>query len=424
VIRATAISMIDQALLSAVNLLLAVLLIRFATQEEYGLYSQLIGLQSLFSVLHAGLFVSAYLALLPHQGGPARLEYQAGMARAEFLVTVVSMVLVTIVTWSVSAGLGHSIGIGASAAAALGLLGLWWREFARARCFAEADAWRVLRLDLGYASLLAAALAVVFLSGSWSAATALWCMGLAGVAIAALPLWRQASLALPSRSSLATTVRGSWKHARWEVMTSLTTWGHAQTYVFFAALQGGLIAAAEISAARLLTAPLALAWISYANILRPQASRLLTAPDAAAALRRLALRSVAFVFTSSAVYALALWLAMPLLTDLLFAGQFPRVSGMVYLWLGYFALTGLTTIATSLLRSVFEFQSLFRVHLLCAAVAAIALCAGLGVQDPSAFVLALLLVEGLLAALCWWLLHSRLRGGVVADIALTGARGT
>ena len=49
-IRATAISVIDQGLLSGVNFLLALLLIRFATTEEYGLYTQLVGLQSLFSV--------------------------------------------------------------------------------------------------------------------------------------------------------------------------------------------------------------------------------------------------------------------------------------------------------------------------------------------------------------------------------------
>jgi O-antigen/teichoic acid export membrane protein len=134
VIRSTAISTIDQAILSAINFLSGLLLIRFATQEEYGLFTQLIGMQSLFSVLHAGMFVSAYLALLPRFAGAAREEYRAGMARGEAGLTLASTLLVALATWLFGKMFGHSLTLAVSFAAAVALLGLWWREFVRASC--------------------------------------------------------------------------------------------------------------------------------------------------------------------------------------------------------------------------------------------------------------------------------------------------
>lgn len=423
-IRATAISVVDQGLLSGINFLLALVLIRYASQEEYGLYTQLIGLQALFSVLHAGLFVSAFLALLPRLRGAARLEYQAGMARAELIITLLSGLAVAMLTWLVAKWIGHPISPAISAAAALALLGLWWREFTRARYFAEAGALRVLRLDAGYAVLVMLGIASLILSRSMSASLVLWCMGIAGVAVAAWPLARQAKLAAFDGRALRTNLGTSWQSARWEVLTSLVTWGHAQSFVYFAALQGGLRAAAAVSAARLITMPLALVWLSYANILRPEASRLLTLPDALARLNRLAWRSALFVASLALGFGLLLLIAMPFIESYVFAGEFHQLESMALLWLAYFALTGMTTIATSLLRSALEFKALFRVHAGCAVVAVASFGAGLGFPTPAVFVIALVIVEALLAGICWWLVRARLRGSVSGALVLPAARET
>ena len=302
-IRATAISVIDQGLLSAVNFLLALVLIRYATAEEYGLYTQLIGLQSLFSVLHAGLFVSAFLSMLPRLQGPARSEYRAGMARAELLVTFLSMLVVAAGTWLVAAWLGHPITLLLSAAAAVALLSLWWREFVRAGHFAAFEPLRVLRVDAAFATLAVGGIAFLVATNQVTAANVLWSIGIAGAAVTVLPIYRKARESRVDKNALRANLASSWQSARWEVLTSLVSWSHAQTFVFFAAAQGGLRAAAQISAARLLTMPLALVWISYANILRPNASRLLVGPDARHEVALLARRSALLVVVMAGGYA-------------------------------------------------------------------------------------------------------------------------
>lgn len=404
-IRATALSLVDQGLLSAVNFALGLVLIRFATQEEYGLYTQLIGLQALFSVLHAGLFVSAFLSRLPHLEGAERAQYRAAMARAELGVTLVSCVLVAVLTWGGARLAGFALSPLASIAAAFALLALWWREFVRAGLFAEMAAGRVLWLDAGYALVVALALVSLIVAGAVSAAGVLACLALGGTLVSAGPILSKLRESRVDFGALRRALGTSWSAARWEVVTSLVTFGHAQTFVFFAALQGGLRAAAAISAGRLIVMPLALAWTSYANVLRPWASRVLVGHDAVVEINRLALRSVLLVLAVSLAYALVLAIALPLLDRMLFAGQFPQVATLAYWWLAYFSLAGMTTIATSLLRSSFEFRGLFFIHAACAALALLAFCAGLAFPAPVAFVVGLVLVEAVLAGACW----SRLR---------------
>src|ERR1700729_3561939 len=93
-IRATVLSVADQVLLSALNFGLAILLIHFASKPQYGLYSQLVNLQSFFSPFHAGIFASAYLALASRMNSFRRLTYQTAMARAEVAISTLSAVLV------------------------------------------------------------------------------------------------------------------------------------------------------------------------------------------------------------------------------------------------------------------------------------------------------------------------------------------
>ena len=214
----------------------------------------------------------------------------------------------------------------------------------------------------------------------------------------------------------------SWHSARWEVLTSLVTWGHAQTFVFFAAAQGGLRAAAQISAARLLTMPLSLVWSSYANVLRPNASRLIDGPDARHELALLARRSVMLVIVLASGYALLLALAMPLLDRLLFADKFADLTELTWLWLAYFSLTGMTTIASSVLRSTLEFRAIFSIHAICAAIAVSASFASLARGTSAAFIEVLIGVELLLAGLLWRRLRGRLRDFVPGPVPLPAVR--
>ena len=70
-------------------------------------------------------------------------------------------------------------------------------------------------------------------------------------------------------------------------------------------------------------------------------------------------------------------------------------------WILYFALTGITTVAASVLRSALEFRQVFIRQLISCVAAVVLLTAGLQFPAVEALVIALVIVEAISAALFW-----------------------
>jgi O-antigen/teichoic acid export membrane protein len=400
VIRATIISAADQALLSALNFGLAILLIHFASKPEYGLYSQLVNLQSLFSPLHAGIFASAYLALASKMDDVRQLSYRAAMARAEVAMSTLSAVLVIAICWVGAKVFWPALAPETCVAFGIALLGLWWREFVRQMKFASFRYDQALNVDIVYVVVTSLTAGGVLAASSITTSAVFWCMAIGGVLAAARPLISAIREVAVERSAIKRDVLMSWTMGRWDVLGSVVTWAYAQSYVYFAALHGGLDAAAEISAGRLLATPLALMWASFANVLRPNASRLL-ASGSHLEIRRLAMRSGLFVAGSSLLYALIVFAAIPILDQTFFGGKFEHLRPLTVWWIVYFMFTGLSTVASSILRSALEFRQVFHRQVLSCVAAVILLTVGLRIAAIESLVMALVAVEVVSAALFW-----------------------
>ncbi len=399
-IRATIISAADQALLSALNFGLALLLIHFAGKPEYGLFAQLINLQSFFSPVHAGIFASAYLALASKMDGLRQLSYRTSMARAELATSTLSALLV-IAACIIGARLfWPALTPNMCVAFGIALLGLWWREFVRQIKFSTFRYDQAFIVDILYVLVTGVAAACTLVVSRVSTSGVFWCMGVGGVIAAAAPLLSATHGVAVDGAAIRRDVLMSWRMGRWDVLGSVATWAYAQSYVYFAAIHGGLDAAAEISAGRLLATPLSLMWASYANVLRPNASRLL-AKDGRTEIRQLAVRSALFVTGSSLLYAIVLFAVIPFLDRSLFDGKFEHLRSLTVWWIVYFTLTGISTVASSVLRSALEFRQVFHRQVLSCAAAVFLLTVGLRFKPIESLVIALVIVEAISAGLFW-----------------------
>jgi O-antigen/teichoic acid export membrane protein len=118
-------------------------------------------------------------------------------------------------------------------------------------------------------------------------------------------------------------------------------------------------------------------------------------------IRRLVLRSALFVIASSLVYALLIYAALPLLEHSLFAGKFRNLWSLTIWWVAYFMLTGITTVASSVLRSALEFRQVFYRQALSCVAAVVLLTIGLRLNAIESLVIALVIVEFISAGLFW-----------------------
>lgn len=399
-IRAAAISALDQALLSGLNFALAVLLIHFASKQDYGLYSQLVNLQSFFSPFHAGIFVSAYLSLAFKMDKIRQIVYRSAMAQAEIVMTISSAILVVAICWVGSKFFKVDLTFNVSLAFGAALLGLWWREFVRQTRFVDQRYDHVLKIDAIYCAATSIAVAILFTKSNLTTGAVFWCMAFGAMVSAAIPLVSLVRGIPVVGANIRRDVSLSWKVGRWEVLGSFVTWGYAQSYVYFAAVHGGLDEAAEISAGRLLGMPLALLWASYSNVLRPNASRLLVDGSYAEA-RKLAWRSVLLVLGLSLAYALFIFALIPLIEPSLFGGRFPTLRLFSMWWTAYFTLTGVSTVAVSFLRSALQFQRIFHRQVINCVVAVAILTVSMYFSAAESLVVAMSVVEAISAVLFW-----------------------
>lgn len=398
-IRATLVSAVDQALLSALNFAIAAVLIFMVSKEDYGLYAQLINLQALFSPFHAGIFVSAYLAIGTRKDANHYMRYQTDMTWAEVPFTFISSLLVTVATVVGLRAAGTSIDWTIAAASAMTLLGLWWREFARQHQFVHGNYFGVLRIDLVYIGFVVIGFAVLATFKHLSTEWAFWCLGAAG-AFAAGSTLITALRQQTSVKNIQRAVGESWRIGKWDAMGSFATWGYAQSYLYLAAMQGGLGLVAEVAAARLLATPLPLLWASYANVLRPTASRLLTNGDVTA-VKQLSVKAALFSLLIAASYAVFLWMALPLIEPLLASKGFVHLKELALIWVLYFAAAGITTVAASMLRSALAFRSVFLWQTLCCVVAIAVFTASFRFASQTSLIVALIVVELFSAGLLW-----------------------
>jgi O-antigen/teichoic acid export membrane protein len=399
-IRATVTSTVDQALLSALNFGLAFLLIHFASKQDYGLYSQLINLQSFFSPFHAGIFVSAYLALASKMDGSRLVAFRHSMAQAEVVMTIFSSMLIVAVFLIGSKVLDSHLSVNICLAFACALLGLWWREFIRQTRFVELRYDHALHIDAIYCVATCLALGPIVALNKLTTGAVFWCMAFGAIIAAGLPLSALVRGTSFNATAIKSDVSLSWNVGRWEVIGSVVTWGYAQSYIYFAALHGGLDEAAETSAGRLLAMPLALLWASYANVMRPNVSKMLTRGSFEGA-QQLATRSALLVVAVSVIYASIMFVVIPMLAPTLFGGKFPLLKSISMWWILYFALTGVSTVGASMLRCALQFRQVFHLQVVNCVIAISLLTVSLRFPTAESLVVALVIIESISALLFW-----------------------
>ena len=92
---------------------------------------------------------------------------------------------------------------------------------------------------------------------------------------------------------------------------------------------------------------------------------------------------------------------IPILNESVLGGKFEELRPLTLWWIVYFMLTGISTVASSVLRSALEFRQVFNRQALSGAAAVILLTIGLSLPAIESLVIALVIVELISASLFW-----------------------
>ncbi len=266
------IASVDQGMLSAVNFLISIILIKTVAKVDYGYYSIAFSiLLFLISVQNAIVNTPLAVLLVTKKAGEKK-AYAASLCYGQFLALLPAVCLglaaiILLRSWGLD-----STQASVAAALCIGGVGLLFREFLRAYYFAEEVPLQVLKMDALYAALFLCFIALSYLLLTISVAVILILMGMSGL-LSALVFSRNRDWQY-RQESIRGGYRENWKLGKWALLGVFVTHVQNYSYLYLLGALLGSLAVADVSAARLLLMPLVFVQEGWGKIAVPHGSRL------------------------------------------------------------------------------------------------------------------------------------------------------
>ena len=362
---------VDQALTSAENFAIGVILVRNCTKAEFGLYVLGYGILVLGWSLTAALITAQMSSIFSRQSlsMEARRSQCGSLLRALLIACIVSVVsgcLLTLVLAQL-----HIIGRYDAyywLFLTLALPGMCLRDFMRRYFFQERTESRALLMDasaliLSITTLGSLAAAHVSHLNNIAAGT-LALGGLAvggwGVFIGGLSPRKHADNALGG-------VQSAWRGGIWNVGATMVSWIQNQAYTFFVTAMLGLSGLATANAPRVLLTPITMLSTGLALPLLPRFAKQRSDLDTLVGFRSVgALVAITSLFVG--IYILALWLARDPLAHVVLGGRYENVWPCIVAWAIANVFTNIRIYYSTFLLAKGGFRHLATANLLSAVV--------------------------------------------------------
>ncbi|MFQ5965155.1 MAG: lipopolysaccharide biosynthesis protein [Candidatus Scalinduaceae bacterium] len=399
------IAFIDHALLSVVNLLVPIILIKNVSKMEYGYYSIALSISFFLISIQNAVVTTPLTVLLVNKKGEDRHNYVTSLCWGQFIfllpAIVIGLGVIGLIYFS-----GLDI-VKASIAGALCLAstGILLREFLRAYHYAEEAPHDVLKLDLYYITIYLGLIAITLLFFKLSVAAIFIFIGLSAGLVyiinkRRLPLIFNWNLIKESYSE-------NWKFGRWSLLGVITIHIQKYSYLYLLGALMGSIAVADVSASRLLLIPLLLVQTSWGKVTRPHGAKL----RENGRLKRYFLELVVASSTGGLaiiLYVYAILSFSGYLENLLYTDNYEKAFDYVIFWGVIFAITFIRMNAGFGLQVIKKFNSLAKLTVV---TMIITLCSAFffiisyGIEGALA---AILLGEFILAFSLWWVLGAHI----------------
>lgn len=359
-------SIADQAMLSAANFGVGLILIRYAAEAQYGYYILAFNTMMLLTTLQGTFIGTPMVIRLPGLDETARRQWMGSLLRDQKWLGAAGGALALVVAlagWAMGLFDGESTLV---VVAAIGLvLAALYREYLRGILLMYHRPQQVLGADAIYVAVLLAGCALAVRT-PLAAAGALLAGTMAALACASV--LRRVLANDIERGAAPGRLREIARMGFWAASGGVIYWLFNQGYNFLTAATLDLAAVAALAASRLTLMPINLLLAGMQKQLTPLASDWMHGMGARRTLRRLMLFSLALALFTL-LYGAVIWLLRDWIFLDLMRKDFPQRDLLLVLWIGLFVLMVIREpiMMVPLLRQ--RFRALSAATLVCALIA-------------------------------------------------------
>lgn len=353
-------AILDQGLFALSNFAINIVLARWLTAEDYGVFTIVYAVFLLIGTVHTGLLAEPMTVFGAGRHRKRLSQYLGVLLRGHWLMTT-GIGLVVLVPAFVLNAAGHAALGWTLIAMSLALpwmLQLW---LMRRACYISIGPRLAASGGLLYMGVLAVGVYSLFAAGRLSPQSALLVMGLGSMLSG---FWIRARLHVETRQSTSAFRRGvlgkHWEYGRWAVGTGVLGAVTLNVYYFLLPARHGFESVGAFKAMMNLAMPALQSFVALSMVLLPRLVALRDGPEFGRHIRHW------LVLLSSV--AIASWLTVGMLrawvVNLLYGGQYADVSGLLWIvgLVPVFFAIGMVLEAS--LRSLERSDEVFRASLL------------------------------------------------------------
>lgn len=399
------IATIDQGLLSLVNFVVAIILMRHVAKLEFGTYSIAFAVVLFLVSIQNAIVNTQLIVLLPGKTEAEKSKYSGGLWRGQICFLFPLSCLVILLTYLLPASTpGPTMGL--VRGIALAAAGVLIKEFVRAYYFAIENPGKVLTLDILFASLYAVSVFIFIYIFNYGVFAVFLLMGLSSLLAAFCFNLRHWWIWHPGY--LFGSFRENWRHGKWALLGATVTHLQNYCYVYLLGFLLGTVAVAEVTASRLLLMPLIMFQTGWYKIAVPYGARLHAEGQLTYFIRKMILTTLVLV-VGTGLYVLIIDSGSGLIETYLLTEKYRSSFDYVFYWGAIFMAKTLSLNANSALQVLKEFRVisiLCTLSMIISTTGSYLLILSYGIKGG---LLAILGGELLLAVLLWIVLFTKVR---------------
>ena len=332
-LRKGTLAVTDQALFSGANFLVSMLLARRLAPNEYGAYSLAYAWFLLFAALHQALLIEPMMIFGAGKYFDRFQRYLTLLVAYHAVLLVPAGLMLWVVSAVFGAYFGAARGAFQSMALASSMILLFWL-MRRVFYVLMKPGWGVMSSVL-YFFALAALLAVLLATHSLAPSTAFLAMGLAGIVVSAILLWRLGKWRDNTETVLSfrEVAAEHWRYGRWSMASALASWFPSNIYYILLSAWLGLEGAAALRALTNFIMPVTQGVMALNMLMLPALVR-----DRCAGGPRKMNQTMALYFAllggGCVIYLSALWLFRDRAFQIFYGGRYAEYKGWPLLLAG------------------------------------------------------------------------------------------
>ena len=353
-------AILDQGLFALSNFAINIVLARWLTYEDYGVFTIVYAIFLLIGTVHTGLLAEPMTVFGAGRHRKRLSQYLRVLLRGHWLMTTGIGLVVLVPAVSLNAAGYAALGrtLIAMSLALPWMLQLW---LMRRACYISVGPHLAASGGLLYMGVLAAGAYSLFAAGRLSPQSALLVMGLGSVLSG---FWIRSRLRLETRRSTSAFRRGvlgrHWEYGRWAVGTGVLGAVMLNVYYFLLPARHGFESVGAFKAMMNLAMPALQSFVALSLILLPRLVILRDGPAFG--------RHIRYWLVLLSSVAVASWLTLGMLrtwiVNILYGGQYADASGLLWIVGLVPVCFAVGTVLESSLRSLERSDEVFRASIL------------------------------------------------------------